>query len=68
MLVFLMLILQINQKVVIRRKDLGTRLKGAGRQVVVDGIATRAGGMPAVVVAGGKLVPESAAPDLWACT
>jgi len=83
------------QKVVIRRKDLRTRLKGAGakeaaaavpgtspegvgakeveaaavpgtRQMVVDGTVTRAG-MPAVVVAGGKLVPELAAPDLWAC-
>jgi hypothetical protein len=34
-------------------------------QVVVDGTATRAG-MPAAVVAGGKLIPESAAPDFWA--
>lgn len=66
------------QKVVLGRKDLRTRPKGAGakeavvavpgtRQVVVDGTATRAG-MLAVVVVGGKLAPESAAPDLWACT
>ena len=62
------------QKVVQRRKDPGTRPKGAGAKVAVaavpgtrrpvaDGTATRAG-MPAMVVAvGGKLVPESAVPD-----
>lgn len=62
------------QKVVRRRKDSGTRPKGAGakaavaavpgtRRPVVDGTATRAG-MPAMVVAvGDKLVPESAVPD-----
>lgn len=62
------------QKVVRRRKDPGTRPKGAGakaavaavpgtRRPVVDGTATRAG-MPAMVVAvSGKLVPESAVPD-----
>ena len=62
------------QKVVRRRKDPGTRLKGAGakaevaavlgtRWPVADGTATRAG-MPAMVGAvGGKLVPESAVPD-----
>ena len=62
------------QKVVRRRKDPGTRLKGAGakaevaavlgtRWPVADGTATRAR-MPAMVVAvGGKLVPKSAVPD-----
>ena len=63
-----MLILQINQKVVIRRKGLGTRPKGAGakevvavpgtRQVVVAGTAARVR-MWAVVAADGKLVPET---------
>lgn len=67
------------QKVVLGRKDLRTRPKGAGakeavvavpgtRQVVVDGTAATRVGMLAVVVVGGKLAPESAAPDLWACT
>ena len=60
--------LMLFQKVVLRRKDLGTRLKGAGakeaaaavlgtRQMVVDGTATRAG-TPVVVAAGGKLARE----------